>query len=410
MSAAWPIWNNDNPLPGRPPRAWVPVVIQNPGHPVPTVASPGASLLDLPAPRKSARWAFGPLASLLFHAAALAAGIFMFLPTDDSLDVEGSAVEVEIIAMQTVAANEVSEVQSDATQSMVSAGGEVIEAAEPETLDPVEPEQASQPETAEPVETEAVETEAVETVEPTPLEEVKVAEVTEPAPPAQQDEPVEPVEIAPVETAPLLASTAITPEPLDAVQPEAAEAIEPPDTLEITPPESEVVEAVDPDAPPVPKTRTVAQRQEPTYPKEPAKPKAETPKKQEPLKPRPNQGGNGGNSNADAQARASVASQQGTGPQGNGVALTKYQGQVLSKIRRALRNYRGPRGNGELVVQFVASANGTASGISVISSSGNAGFDAAAVDIIRRAAPFPPIPADAGTNSWTFKMPFGSGR
>ena len=405
MSAAWPIWNNDNPLPGRPPRAWVPVVIQNPGHPVPTVAAPGVSLLDLPAPRKSARWACGPLASLLFHATALAAGIFMFLPADDGLDIEGSAVEVEIIAMQTVATNEVSEVQSDATQSMVSAGGEVIEATEPETLDPVEPEQATQPETAEPVETEAV-----ETVEPTPLEEVKVAEVTEPAPPVQQDEPVKPVEMAPVETAPLLASTAITPEPLEAAQPETAEAIETPDTPQITSPENEVVEAVDPDAPPVPKTRTVAQRQEPTYPKEPAKPKAETPKKQEPQKPKPNQGGNGGNSNADAQARASVASQQGTGPQGNGAALTKYQGQVLSKIRRALRNYRGPRGNGELVVQFVASANGTASGISVISSSGNAGFDAAAVDIIRRAAPFPPIPADAGTNSWTFKMPFGSGR
>lgn len=395
MSAAWPVWNNDNPLPGPAPRAWVPVVIENRSHPVPGVAAPGSAMLPSPTATRSRRWALGPALSLLIHGAALAAGILLFLPADDPFDIEGSAVEVEIIAMQTVASNEASDVQSDATQSMVSAGAEAVEATEPETLEPVEPEATTTPETVEPIEAEPLE----------PTEPVAAATA----------EPIEPVEAVAAETAPLLASTAITPEPLDSVQPETPSPVDPVETTAPVAPQEtaeaveptevvEAVEPVDPDAPPLPQTRTVKQKQEPTYPKE--EPRKDPPK-QQPQKPRPSAGGNGGNSNADAMAGAPAAAQQGTGAQGNNAAVTKYPGQVLSKLRRALRYPSGARGTGEVQVQFTVSASGAASGIRVVASSGNPAFDNAAIETVRRASPFPAIPADAGKDSWTFTMPLG---
>lgn len=412
MSAAWPVWNNDNPLPGPPPRAWVPVVIQNTGHPVPVVSAPGSSFLDAATPRPPSRWAVGPLASVLVHVGALAAGILLFLPVDDDLAIQGSAVEVEIISMQTVASNEVSDVLSDVTESMVSAGSEVVEATEPETLDPVEPEQTVTPETAEPVAPDAPEAlrpDTVEATEPTTAEPVEVTE---------------PVEAVVAETMPLLASTQSTAEPLEAIEPDAPEAIDPVETAAVTQPKetaepvepAEVVEAsepVDPNAPPVPQTRTVAQRQEPTFPEAearkdpPTKPKTETTEKPKPQKPKPSTGGNGGNSNADAKAGAPPAGQTGTGVQGNSAAVTKYPGQVLSKLRRALRYPSGGRGTGEVQVQFTVSAGGTATAIRVVSSSGNPVFDNAAIETVRRASPFAAIPADAGRDSWTFTMPLG---
>ena len=397
MSAAWPIWNNDNPLPGRPPRAWVPIVIQNTGEPVPSVAVPGRSLLDIGRPARQRHWLLGPVASLLIHGSVLAAGLFLFLPADDTLDIEGSAVEVEIIATQTVESNAVSEIESDATQSMVSAGGEVIEASQSETLEPVEAE-------ATPTSAEAVEPIEAEPVEPARQEAEPVT--------AAVAEPVEPVETLAAETVPLLASNSVVAEAIDAVTPDtpvtiAPEDIAPPPSQEIAQPTEvaetiEATEPVDPNAPPVPQTRTVAQKQEPTYPKA-----VETPRKPQPQKPKPSVGGNGGNSNADAVASAASAGQKGTGAQGNSASVTKYPGQVLSRLRRALRYPSGGRGRGEVQVQFTVSAGGSASGIRVVSSSGNPVFDKAAIETVQRAAPFPAIPPESGKSEWTFTMPLG---
>ena len=404
MAASWPVWNNDNPLPGPPPRAWIPVVIHNSARPVPGVEAPDNSVFEAAAPTRRKGWSLGPVASLLVHAGALATGLFLFLPADDPFDIEGSSVQVEIIATQTVASNEMSDIQSDATETLVSSGGEAVAATEPETLEPVEAETTEPtPETVQPTTQDVVEAQAPTELAPdTPdaLEPLQTQETPSPEP-VEALEPTEPVA---AEITPLLAATPLEPEALEAVQPQPTE---PTEAAEPTPPVEtiEAVEPVDPDAPPVPQTRTVAQRHEPTYPKpEPKKPE---PRKAEPPKPRPSAGGNGGNSNADARATAPAAGQQGSGPQGNSAAVSKYPGQVLSKLRRALRYPQGGRGAAEVKVRFTVSASGAASGISVISSSGNPAFDNAAIETVRRASPFPPIPADAGRTTWQFDMPLG---
>lgn len=58
-------------------------------------------------------------------------------------------------------------------------------------------------------------------------------------------------------------------------------------------------------------------------------------------------------------------------------------------------------------VQFTVSAGGSASGIRVVSSSGNPVFDNAAIETVQRAAPFPAIPPESGKSEWTFTMPLG---
>jgi protein TonB len=194
------------------------------------------------------------------------------------------------------------------------------------------------------------------------------------------------------EAVPLLAATAanIAPDdmvvaPVEAVNPAAAETLEP-------------VAEPPADTAPVPHPRT--RKQKP----------AEKPAQKVQAKPspqRPQQAGNSGASNADAKASPPSGGSRATGQMGNGAAVTKYPGQVLSKLRRALRYPRGGRGTGEVSVRFTVSAAGSASGVRVVKSSGNPVFDKAAMDTVQRAAPFPPIPREAGRNSWTFTMPLG---
>jgi protein TonB len=104
---------------------------------------------------------------------------------------------------------------------------------------------------------------------------------------------------------------------------------------------------------------------------------------------------------------ASVASGgKGGGDAAGNAAVSKYPGLVQQRLRRALRFPKGAGGaQGEVQVQFVISASGGASNISVVRSSGHAVFDEAAVATVRRAAPFPPIPPAAGKSSWTMVVP-----
>lgn len=111
-------------------------------------------------------------------------------------------------------------------------------------------------------------------------------------------------------------------------------------------------------------------------------------------------GKNDGQKHADGNARGkSVA-------EGN-AAVSNYPGTVTSKLRRALR--RQGRLRGEVQVQFVVASNGSVTGVGIGRSSGNAAVDKAGMDTVRRAAPFPPIPADAGRSSWAFNVPLAFG-
>jgi protein TonB len=50
-------------------------------------------------------------------------------------------------------------------------------------------------------------------------------------------------------------------------------------------------------------------------------------------------------------------------------------------------------------------ADGSISGLAITQSSGKPAIDAAALKVVRSAAPFPPIPADAGRKSWKMTVP-----
>lgn len=124
-----------------------------------------------------------------------------------------------------------------------------------------------------------------------------------------------------------------------------------------------------------------------------------------------------GNSQADARRgdqtgssnrpASSSASRKGVSGAGDS-ATSNYPGLVLVKLRRALRyppEASGSGMRGEARVRFTIAANGSTSRIALARSSGFAALDRAALETVRRASPFPAIPAGAGRSSWTFTAP-----
>jgi protein TonB len=119
-------------------------------------------------------------------------------------------------------------------------------------------------------------------------------------------------------------------------------------------------------------------------------------------------GGDGGKNASTATKGASGAKTAGKASQAGNAAVSNYPGKVASKLRRSLRYPREARGGklrGEVLVSFVVGSNGSVSSVRVARSSGSPVLDQAAGDAVRRAAPFPPIPADAGRSNWTFSVP-----
>lgn len=118
---------------------------------------------------------------------------------------------------------------------------------------------------------------------------------------------------------------------------------------------------------------------------------------------------------ATGEANNTRAAKAGRGNQsaaGN-AAVTNYPGKVRGKIGRAAgRISRSVRAsaNNDVQVAFTVSANGALGGLRIARSSGSAALDKAALDAVRRAAPFPPIPDGAGRASWPFTLPMGLSR
>ena len=118
--------------------------------------------------------------------------------------------------------------------------------------------------------------------------------------------------------------------------------------------------------------------------------------------------GNGGQNAADAAAGRASAGQQGSDGGGGQAEIAQWQSQVQRKLARSLRYPRAANGErGEVVVRFTVAAQGNASGVSIVRSSGNVVLDQAAIETVGRASPFPPIPSDAGFASKTFDFPLG---
>ena len=85
-------------------------------------------------------------------------------------------------------------------------------------------------------------------------------------------------------------------------------------------------------------------------------------------------------------------------------AVSNYKGLVQRKLERAKKRVR-VSGKGKVTVRFTIAANGSVSGARVVSSSGKAAIDKGALDVIRKASPFPDIPPEAKRKSWSMTVP-----
>ncbi len=85
-------------------------------------------------------------------------------------------------------------------------------------------------------------------------------------------------------------------------------------------------------------------------------------------------------------------------------ARTNYRGLVNRKLSRAKGRMASPA-KGNVIVTFTILANGTVSGLRIQKSSGKEAVDAAALKVVRAAAPFPPIPAETGKETWPMTLP-----
>jgi len=367
------------------------------------------------------KWQLALLASCVFHAAL---ALFFIQAANDEVLVEGadfSGVAVLGSPEEMVAAGEISPTQETVDVTMVT----MLDAVPVETVDaqPVPVENAA--EAADVAEVVTAEAETLKPVEETPAEPVQPErmETVPPEPQAERTEP-EAVENAVAETAPEVLATdrAELVEDDNFVQQtaETAEAAkpEPSEVAKAEPAETKPVEPVEEAQPKPAKPARTAEKKpveekKPAAEKKVAKPKAEDGKKVA-EKAKPKKSGNGGRSEANARRGQAEGQEKGdnrqasrggskNGQVGN-AAVSNYPGKVRSKLARVARSVRA-KGRGEVVVAFAVSSNGGVRSARVARSSGVATIDQAALQAIRKASPFPPIPDGAGRATWEFSVP-----
>lgn len=407
------------------------------------VAEPLDAARTRPVERRR-RWKAALAASCLLH---LAAAAFLLAANRDLVMIEGSeeagvmllgnapedqsaagdaldlpdVTQVTLVTMldpkpvETVAATSV-----PVTEAVQPDQAEVAEAAVP-VATPVEPAAEApqaEPETATPV---------VEAAAPEPTDEAPPPAAIDPAPEiltARTLQPVENEDAAPLHVKPAAqqpdtpAEAAPVVESAEAVPAETAERVaaeeEKPKPVEKGPVEKKPVEK---------KTVAKAEKQKPVRePVEQAKPvkKAEkAPAKPARQKPRAGAGGSG-----ETDARRGVAEGQvagtnarastgGAASAAGNAAVSNYPGKIAARLRRAVRGVSGlarSRARNDVHVSFVVDAGGGVGGIRIVRSSGSPELDQAALAVVRRAAPFPPIPPQAGRSSWAFTLPLGIAR
>ncbi len=117
-------------------------------------------------------------------------------------------------------------------------------------------------------------------------------------------------------------------------------------------------------------------------------------------------------SSAASSRRGSARSRVGDGGRSRKAAgranLSSYLGQVISKVRRQKRYpaaARRARAGGTAVVAFAINKQGRVSGVRLKRRSGNASIDREVLAMVRRAAPFPPIPRNIGRSRLSLSLP-----
>ena len=291
-----------------------------------------------------------------------------------------------------------------------------------------------------PVETLPSETASVEPLDADQIEQATEAEVQPAAPetqPLSRDLPEEAPSVSPDRTLASRPEAVSSPVPSKPVQDQVPETLDSAPLVEAVPTRSEDLASIAPASEIGPAARPEPEsalpeniplpmpRPEPpdkvTAKSKPADSKRTTAAQTRPKKPRkdreqqriaakPSNTGDGGKQRETTSraASGSVAAKR-TSAAGN-AAVSNYPGKIASKLRRSLRYPREAqrqRIRGDVVVSFVVTGNGGVSGIRVLRSSGSQILDGAATDAVRRAAPFPPIPARAGRSTWSFSVPLG---
>ncbi|MDG4880185.1 TonB family protein [Mesorhizobium sp. WSM4884] len=119
-----------------------------------------------------------------------------------------------------------------------------------------------------------------------------------------------------------------------------------------------------------------------------------------------------GTETTDGDARdAPVIASRGKIKAAAGNALeSRYSGEIQKKLARANRRVSKSvqakaRNNARVV--FIVAADGSISDLQLAESSGSAELDEFALTLVRKQAPFPPIPPETGRSSWLFKARIG---
>ncbi|MEO0328258.1 MAG: energy transducer TonB [Pseudomonadota bacterium] len=214
-----------------------------------------------------------------------------------------------------------------------------------------------------------------------------------------------------LETAPSEASTQPADKPVE-VASKPIEAITEPLEAELQSSLQPLLETV-----PVPKKREVFK----TKPKKKTKKAAEKPAKKKKRKPPPKKkvaSGDKGkqkvsaksgskDGNKKAKAKTTGKKQRSAKLSGN-AAVSNYPGKIVRKLRRSIRYPKAAKRKkirGQVIVSFTVSRNGGVSRIRIARGSGSSILDKAALETVRRSAPFPKIPTNAGKSKWAFRVP-----
>ncbi|MEM9107280.1 MAG: TonB family protein [Pseudomonadota bacterium] len=294
-------------------------------------------------------------------------------PEADQMGSAKPAEATDTAAAQAVSASRQTPQPADQTRPMLPFERQpatTIEQPEPETAEQqaeaatavTDPEQ---PDNAEPAEQQIFQptnqSEAVETrIEPAKVTPAVTAKITEIKPVEQAEQPT----VEPVETAALI-------RPIEPV--------------------------------PIPKQKPVQER------------KSVEKKKPAPKKPQTQKGDRGQSAQSAKKGKRDGAktggrASTGKAKEGTGNAsVSNYPGKVTRKLVRTAARYRKKgvlrKLSGTTVVRFKVNAEGSVISSRIVSSSGSAALDKAAMDALSRASPFPKIPAAAGRKTWNFRVP-----
>jgi len=381
----------------------------DPELPSPREHAPGGSAV--PALKPTRKWPIAVAVSCLLHACVamvlIAAPMAWYAAPDAQTEIEG-ADQAGLMVVGNADSDQLAAGDTTQVTLVPMVDAKPIEIAQAEAI-PVEP--ASQP--VEEIRAEAPPAETVEPVKDTPSQPV-AAETVVPGQPAPENPAPE-----------ILTAQPQPPDDTDNVVRQLAR-LEPVEPLEERPaaaPQPE--ETVEPEAVPTPAVVAVLPQPRPMQQKarekkpEPVKVPEEKVRPQEMPAKKKAKAGSGGASQADSkrgvadgnsEGQTAIASSGGARSGTGNAAVSNYPGKVAAKLRRVARTISraaqaSARSNAQ--VSFVVGAGGDVRSVQLVRSSGSPGLDEAALSIIRRAAPFPPIPPQAERTSWAFTLPIG---